>query len=104
MLNIILLSIVEIFGDFKLKNFARYKQSSDLFSGIFGYVGVVYFLIKSLEQNNILYVNGIWDGVSTIIESLAAYYILGERLDNNYQYLGLVLIIFGLIIFNIGKP
>jgi multidrug transporter EmrE-like cation transporter len=103
MLNIILLSIVEIFGDFKLKDFARYKKTNDLFNGIIGYIGVIFFLIKSLEQNNILYVNGIWDGMSAIIESLAAYYILGEKLDNIYQYMGLILIIFGLIIFNIGK-
>jgi len=103
MLNIILLSIAEIFGDFKLKSFARYKKSGDLFSGVIGYIGVIFFLIKSLEQNNVLYVNGLWDGLSAIIESFAAYYILGERLNNNKQYFGLVFIIIGIILFNIGK-
>jgi multidrug transporter EmrE-like cation transporter len=103
MLNIILLTIAEIFGDFKLKSFARYNNNSDLFGGVVGYTGVIFFLIKSLKQNNILYVNGIWDGMSAIIESLAAYYILGERLNNNKQYFGLVFIIIGIILFNIGK-
>lgn len=103
MLNIILLSIVEIFGDFKLKSFARYNNSSDLFGGMIGYAGVIFFIIKALKQNNILYVNGIWDGMSAIMESLAAYYILGERLNNNKQYFGLVFIIIGIILFNIGQ-
>jgi len=103
MLNIILLSIAEIFGDLKLKSFARYKQNNDLFSGIIGYGFVILFLIKSLEESNVLYVNGLWDGISAIIESIAAYYILGERLTNNTQYFGLIFIIFGIILFNFGK-
>jgi multidrug transporter EmrE-like cation transporter len=103
MLHIILLSIAEIFGDFKLKNYARNKQSTDLINGIIGYAFVIFFLIKSLEHYNVLYVNGIWDGLSAIIESIAAYYILGERLTNDKQYFGLIFIIFGIVLFNFGK-
>lgn len=44
MLHIILLSIAEIFGDFKLKNYARNKQSTDLINGIIGYAFVIFFL------------------------------------------------------------
>ena len=43
MLNIILLTIAEIFGDFKLKSFARYNNNSDLFGGVVGYTGVIFF-------------------------------------------------------------
>jgi multidrug transporter EmrE-like cation transporter len=46
-------------------------------------------------------VNGAWDGVSTIIESLAAYFILGERFDNYLQYVGLVLIAIGLYLLKV---
>ena len=43
MLNIILLSIIEIFGDFKLKSFAIYNNSNDLFASMIGYAGVIFF-------------------------------------------------------------
>lgn len=41
--------------------------------------------------------------MSAIMESLAAYYIPGKRLNNNKQYFGLVFIIISIILFNIGK-
>jgi len=96
MLNIILLSMAEVFGDFGYKAFARTASKTSFAQGTLGYVGVVYFLIKSLQQGNVLYVNGMWDGVSAIIESVAAFFILGERLNRPSEYAGLVLIIMGI--------
>jgi multidrug transporter EmrE-like cation transporter len=95
-LNIVLLSIAEVFGDFGFKTFARTGAKASFAQGSLGYVAVIYFLIKSLRQGNILYVNGMWDGMSAIIESLAAYLILGERLKGPLQYAGLVLVIIGI--------
>jgi multidrug transporter EmrE-like cation transporter len=43
-----------------------------------------------------------WDGVSAILETLAAYFILGERLNNTWQYVGLVLLIVGLFLVRMG--
>jgi multidrug transporter EmrE-like cation transporter len=50
-----------------------------------------------------MYVNGMWDGLSGIIETLAAYFILGERLTAWHQYLGLVLITVGLFLLHSRK-
>lgn len=99
-LNIILLSIAEVFGDFGYKTFARTGTKASFAQGSLGYVGVIYFLIKSLRQGNVLYVNGMWDGVSAIIESLAAYIILGERLKGPIQYAGLVFVIIGILMLH----
>jgi len=99
-LNIILLSIAEVFGDFGYKTFARTGTKASFAQGSLGYVGVIYFLIKSLRQGNVLYVNGMWDGVSAIIESLAAYIILGERLKGPLQYAGLVFVIIGILMLH----
>ena len=41
-----------------------------------------------LYKGNVMYVNGLWDGMSGLLESAAAYIILGERLNKWYQYLG----------------
>jgi len=100
MRNIILMSFAEVFGDFGYKTFARTGTSASFAQGSLGYAAIIYFLIKSLRQGNILYVNGMWDGVSAVIESVAAYLILGERLARPSEYAGLILIIAGIFLLH----
>jgi multidrug transporter EmrE-like cation transporter len=99
--QIFALSTVEIVGDFALKEFANNGGIMPLAVGIGGYIGVVGLLIMSLQDSTVLLVNGAWDGMSSIIESLAAYLILGERFDNYLQYIGLAIIIVGLFLLKI---
>ena len=103
MINLIALSLTEIVGDFQLKLFARGHKLSTLLGGIGGYIGVIFFLIRSLTQGNVLFVNAMWDGMSGIIESIAAYFILGERMDKWYQYLGILLVAAGLMLMKYDK-
>jgi multidrug transporter EmrE-like cation transporter len=94
--DILLLSTVEIFGDFNLKWYADSNNPAYLGGGVLGYIGVIYFLVKSLQSDNVLYVNGMWDGVSGLIESLAAYVVLGDRLEKPRNYIGLLVVIVGI--------
>jgi multidrug transporter EmrE-like cation transporter len=97
-LDIVLLASVEVFGDISAAFYAKTDKPKYLVGGIAGYMGVLYFLIKCLRTRNLLYVNGMWDGISTIIESIAAYFILGDRLKTPEQYIGLGFIITGLFL------
>jgi multidrug transporter EmrE-like cation transporter len=99
--QIIALSSIEVVGDFALKEYANKGGMTNLAIGIGGYIGVVGMLIMSLQGSTVLMVNGAWDGMSTIIGSLAAYFILGERFDNYLQYVGLVLIVIGLYLLKV---
>lgn len=101
-LYIVLLSIVEIYGDFNLRWFALSQKPTFLLQGILGYIGVVFFLIMSLTHGNVLYVNGLWDGMSSIVESVAAYYYLGDRLKNTQQYVGLVMTVAGVVLMKMA--
>lgn len=94
--DIVLLSTVEIFGDFNLRWYAQSNQLGYLGYGILGYIGVIFFLIRSLRSDNVLYVNGMWDGVSGIVESAAAYLVLGDRLQKPIQYIGLIMVSAGI--------
>jgi multidrug transporter EmrE-like cation transporter len=96
-----LLSITEIFGDFALKKYANDGGLSYLAYGIIGYIGVVYFLIKSLQGSSVLMVNAAWDGMSAFIESIMAYVVLGERFSDPNQYIGVGLIVIGLLFLKI---
>ena len=101
--TIIPLAFIEIIGDFALERYANHGGILPLSIGIGGYMGVVYFLISALKGSSILLVNGAWDGVSTLIESIAAYVILGERFHNYSQYAGLGLLIIGLYLLKVPK-
>jgi multidrug transporter EmrE-like cation transporter len=46
-------------------------------------------------------VNAAWDGISALIESAAAFVILGERFSDPNQYIGLGLIVSGLFFLHI---
>lgn len=101
--DILALSAIEIFGDF---NFRWYAQTNDLqffWKGIAGYLGVIYFLIRSFRDHNVLYVNGLWDGISGVIESVAAYVYLGDRLKSTQQYVGLVMTVAGVALMKLAK-
>lgn len=103
LLRIGTLSVLEVFGDFMLKDYASTGVLSKLGLGVLGYVGVIAALIWSFQTGNVLLVNGMWDGMSSIIESAAAYFILGNRLSNPYQYFGLFITIIGVFLLKF-KP
>lgn len=97
-LNVLWVTLAEIVGDFGYKEFARQGTLKGFAQGSVGYMGVIYFLIKSLKGGNVLYVNGAWDGISAVVESLAAYLILGERFNHPMQYVALAIITLGLFL------
>ena len=99
--QILMLSLTEIIGDTALKEYANDKGIHYLGLGLVSYIGVVILLIISLQDSTILMVNNAWDGTSSLIESVFAYVVLGERFDNYLQYLGIGSIILGLYLLKI---
>jgi multidrug transporter EmrE-like cation transporter len=97
-LYVICITLSETVGDIGFKYYAKNNQFSYFNIGITGYIGVCYFLVKALQQSNILMVNGMWDGFSTLFEGAIAFFILGERLPHIRQYIGYVLITLGLFL------
>jgi multidrug transporter EmrE-like cation transporter len=105
--NLMLLCLVEVYGDFKFKAYARSSDNDadgiPLFiQGCAGYMGVVYFLIRMLRLKDVIWVNAMWDGGSALIETLFAYFMYGERLKQPVNYAGLALILLGLFMLRNG--
>jgi multidrug transporter EmrE-like cation transporter len=95
-LDITALCLTEIIGDFGYKEFANKGGIKNFAIGSLGYMGVIFFLIKSLQGSQILLVNAVWDGLSALIESVAAIIVLGEKFDDPWKYFGILLIVVGL--------
>ncbi len=100
---IILASTFEFFGDYNFKIFSRTSNYFNLSYGIVIYFVMIFVIIQALKYSNIIFMNTMWDATSIIIEFLLAYYLLGEKLSNVYQIIGFVIILIGIILFNIGK-
>ena len=95
-MDITALCLTEIVGDFGYKEFANKGGIQNFAIGTTGYIGVIYYLIRSLQGSKILLVNAAWDGLSALIESIAAIIVLGEKFDDPYKYFGIFLIVVGL--------
>jgi len=103
-LTIALLSLFEYVGDASFKTFARSDNGYEyLLLGLVAYAFTIKLLIESLKTGNLIYTNGMWDGISAIIGTLLAYFLLKETLSTKMQWSGLLLIILGVFLMNTGK-
>ena len=102
-LLITLLSLSEYIGDSNFKLYARSGQLNHLGMGLVAYAVMISFLIKALSRTNLIYTNGMWDGVSAVITTILAFLLLGERLNSIQQWIGLAMIIGGIFALHTGK-
>ena len=101
-LNVCLMTLVEIFGNFNIQNYAKSNKTRDLLLGILGYVGVIYFLTRSFNHGNMLWVSAMWEGMIIVFGSAFAYFYLEERFHHPVQYLGILLGILAMLCVNYG--
>ena len=100
---IVLISLVEYVGDSNFKFYARDGKMNNLVIGIISYAILIKLLISALKESNLIFTNSMWDGISAIISTLFAYFLLKERLNNKFQWTGLILVILGVLLLNFGK-
>jgi multidrug transporter EmrE-like cation transporter len=100
-MDITSIAVAEIIGDFGYKAYANKGGIGNFALGGVGYIGVIFFLIRSLQGSSVLLVNSAWDGISALIESVAAMVFLGERFADPQQYIGIFLIVIGLFFLKI---
>lgn len=98
-----LMSSAEIFGNSNFQQFAQSRQSRHFFMGLFGYIGVVFFLIKSFGHGNMLWVTSMWEGMIIIMSASYAYFYLGERFSHPVQYLGILLGLLAMFCVHYGE-
>lgn len=99
--NIIAMSFTEIIGDTAFKKYANNEGTHYLSIGVLSYICVIILLIINLQGSTLLMVNNAWDGTSSLLESIFAYVVLGERFTNYLQYIGVGTIIIGLYLLKI---
>jgi len=101
--HVLAMSLAETFGNFHLKNFAASNSHHNLFCGIAGYCGVLYFLVRSFALGgSLLWVSAMWEGMITVLGAGFAIFVLGERFSHPIQYFGIFLAIVAMILVHLG--
>ena len=86
------MTIAEIIGNANLKNFTTESgHHGHLVGGCIGYMGVMYFLIKSFASTSMLMTTFLWEGMITVLGSAYAIIVLGENFDHWVQWAGVAL-------------
>ena len=101
--TIIVLTLLQYIADVNLKAYARLNSYRSLVIASLCYVGIMIMFVHSVKHSNILYTRALENGVSTVLQSVLAYYLLKESLTNRYQWSGLGFVILGVAMLNIGK-
>lgn len=102
LVNILCMSLSEIWGNVHFKMYSQTNHHHHLAAGLLGYMGVMFFLVKSFESANLLYVSAMWEGMITVFGSIVAYFFLGERFESAIQYWGLVLGLVAMLMVHAG--
>ena len=102
-LTIVALSLLEFVGDSNFKFFARTNRPFFLAFGLLAYLAMVGVLVAAMKEGNIIFTNGMWDGISALLSTVLAYILYKERLNNKYQWTGLALVIAGCTLLGFGK-
>jgi len=90
-LNVVCMSVAEIFGNRSIQNYAQSRKMRDLILGLLGYIVVIYFLYRSFSNKNMMWVSAMWQGMIIVLGSAFAYFYIGERFTHPLQYFGVLL-------------
>lgn len=99
--QIFALSAIEIVGDVAFKLFANDSGIVYLAIGVVAYAVMTGVFIVALQGSSILTVNNSWDAMNTVLQSLVAYFFLGERFEHYTQYLGIGFVVLGMYLMKI---
>lgn len=103
LLNVLFMSLAEIFGNANFKHFAGASgHHGHLLGGFVGYLGVMYFLVKSFASTSMLVTTFMWEGMITVLGSAYALFVLGERFTSWVQYAGVALAMLSVYMVHCG--
>ena len=103
LLNVGLMSCAEIFANMHIQQYATNNVLRNLVLGILGYMGVLFFLVRSFSHGNMLWVTTMWEGMIIVLSASFAYFYLGERFSHVFQYVGLFLAILSMCCVQYGE-
>ena len=103
LLNVLCMSCSEIFANSYIQAFSKNQVLQNLVFGILGYAIVLFFLIRSFNHGNMLWVTTMWEGMIIVLSAMYAFFILGERMPHGLSYVGLLLAFAAMCCVQLGE-
>lgn len=104
LLNVLAMTVAEIFGNANLKHFTgNAGRPGHLVGGCVGYACVMYFLIQSYATTSMLVTTFLWEGMIAVLGSAYALFVLGERFTSGIQYAGVALMVLAMWMIHQGN-
>lgn len=98
---ILCVAIFEAFGQSSMALARKSGTTTWLFVGIACYCVVAYGLYVAYKWKTVGIVNALWSSISILLMLVIGYFVFEERLKL-YQWIGIVMIIIGICITQIG--
>jgi drug/metabolite transporter (DMT)-like permease len=100
--QILAMGAAETYGNYNLKNYAFSNNKYQLFKGLFAWSLVLYLLVMSFRNHNMMHVSMMWEFSITLFTVLTAYFVMGERFTDWKQWLGVLIIFMGAWLIHYG--
>lgn len=89
-LNVLLMTVAELFGNAHLKWFADNGSPHHLVLGVVAWMAVLFFLIKCLTGKSMMWTCIMWEAMVVLGGAITAYFIFGEKFTHWIQWLGVL--------------
>jgi multidrug transporter EmrE-like cation transporter len=87
---VLAMTAAELFGNAHLKWYADHGRFHNLWIGIFAWLAVLFFLIKTLSSQSMMWTCIMWEAMIVIGGALTAWLFFGEKFTHWIQWLGLL--------------
>lgn len=103
LISIACMTLAELVGNTNLKFFTTSGKHHHLVFGIIAYMAVIFFLLKCLKAESLMWTCLMWEAMIIIGGALTAYFVFGEKFTHWIQYFGILLTLAAVFCVNYSK-
>jgi multidrug transporter EmrE-like cation transporter len=90
LLYVLGMTLAELFGNAHLKWYAENGKHHHLSLGVFAWLAVLFFLIKTLSQKSMMWTCIMWEAMIVLGGAISAWLVFGEKFTHWIQWLGVL--------------
>jgi len=103
-LNVLLMTIAELFGNAHLKWFAENGKKHHAILGLAAWLVVLVFLVETLKGQSMMWTCIMWEAMIVLGGAITAYIVFGEKFSHWVQWLGVLFALGAAVCINYECP
>jgi multidrug transporter EmrE-like cation transporter len=102
--NVLLMTLAELFGNAHLKWFAENGKHHHLGLGVVAWLIVILFLVQTLKSQSMMWTCIMWEAMIVLGGAITAYVVFGEKFSHWIQWLGVLFALGAAVCINYECP